>query len=170
MQAYGMTETNSIAVSFAGDDYTARPASTGRASPVNEIKIVCKGSSVGPGVPGEVWLRGPNIMQCYWRDSEATENALTSDGWLKTGDLGYLDEEGFLYIKDRLKDIIIRGGENIDSVAVENALYHDPRISEAAAVGVPDGRLGELVAAVVSVKPAYRGTVTGASLITIARK
>ncbi|KNZ81035.1 2-succinylbenzoate--CoA ligase [Termitomyces sp. J132] len=189
MQAYGMTETNSIAVSvvlpqtlifpnlkhlfpkqFAGDDYTARPTSTGRASPVNEIKIVCDGSTVGPGIPGEVWLRGPNIMQCYWRDSDATENALTSDGWLRTGDLGYLDEEGFLYIKDRLKDIIIRGGENIDSVAVENALYRDPRISEAAAVGVPDNRLGELVAAVVSVKPAHRGMVTGTQLIATARK
>ncbi|KAG5350344.1 hypothetical protein C0989_011408 [Termitomyces sp. Mn162] len=155
---------------FAGDDYTARPTSTGRASPVNEIKIVCDGSTVGPGIPGEVWLRGPNIMQCYWRDSDATENALTSDGWLRTGDLGYLDEEGFLYIKDRLKDIIIRGGENIDSVAVENALYRDPRISEAAAVGVPDNRLGELVAAVVSVKPAHRGMVTGTQLIATARK
>ncbi|KAG6849878.1 hypothetical protein H0H93_004096 [Arthromyces matolae] len=170
MQAYGMTETNSIAVSIAGDDYAARPTSTGRASPVNEIKVVRDGVSVGPGVAGEVWLRGPNIMQCYWCDSDATENAITSDGWLRTGDLGYLDKEGFLYIKDRIKDIIIRGGENIDSVAVENALYRDPRVSEAAAVGVPDDRLGELVAAVVSVKPAYRGAVTGASLIATARK
>ncbi|KAF8062191.1 hypothetical protein FPV67DRAFT_1563616 [Lyophyllum atratum] len=170
MQAYGMTETNSVAVSFAGEDYATRPASTGRASPVNEIMITNEGVSVAPGIAGEVWLRGPNIMQCYWRDSETTEKTITTDGWLRTGDLGYLDEEGFLYIKDRLKDIIIRGGENIDSVSVENALYRDPRVLEAAAVGVPDDRLGELVAAVVSVKPAFRGTVTGAGLITVARK
>ncbi|GLB39775.1 putative AMP-binding enzyme C-terminal domain [Lyophyllum shimeji] len=170
MQAYGMTETNSVAVSFAGEDYAARPTSTGRATPVNEIKIVQKGRSIPPGVPGEVWLRGPNIMQCYWRDSKATEAALTNDGWLRTGDLGFLDDEGFLYIKDRIKDIIIRGGENIDSVSVENALYRDPRVLEAAAVGVPDARLGELVAAVVSIKPAFRGNVTEAALIAGARK
>ncbi|KAF5384198.1 hypothetical protein D9615_003371 [Tricholomella constricta] len=170
MQAYGMTETNSVAVSFAGEDYATRPSSTGRASPVNEIKIMHGGQPVPPGVAGEVWLRGPNIMQCYWRDAEATENTITSDGWLRTGDLGFLDEEGFLYIKDRIKDIIIRGGENIDSVSVENALYRDPRVLEAAAVGVPDDRLGELVAAVVSIKAAFRGSVTGASLIAVARK
>ncbi|KAG6917312.1 hypothetical protein DXG01_002970 [Tephrocybe rancida] len=167
IQAYGLTETNSIAVSFAGEDYTARPTSTGRASPVNEIKIVHDGLMMPPGNIGEVWLRGPNVMKGYW---PATEKVITPDGWLKTGDLGFLDGEGFLYIKDRLKDIIIRGGENIDSVSVENALYRDPRILEAAAVGVPDERLGELVAAVVSVKPLHQGNVTEASLIALARK
>ncbi|TFK75420.1 acetyl-CoA synthetase-like protein [Pluteus cervinus] len=169
-QAYGLTETNSIAVSFSGEDYTARPTSTGRASPVNDIKIINNDICVPPGTVGEVWLRGPNIMKCYWGDSDATARAITADGWLRTGDLGYLDKEGFLYIKDRLKDIIIRGGENVDSVSVENALYADPRISEAAAVGVPDERLGELVAAVVSVKPAFQGRVTEASLVALARK
>ncbi|KAF5385818.1 hypothetical protein D9615_002571 [Tricholomella constricta] len=170
IQAYGLTETNSIAVSFAGEDYTARPTSTGRASPVNEIKIVHEGTDVPPGHVGEVWLRGANVMKCYWREPAATAKAITNDGWLKTGDLGFLDEEGFLYIKDRLKDIIIRGGENIDSVSVENALYRDPRILEAAAVGVPDERLGELVAAVVSVKSSFQGNVTEAALIALARK
>ncbi|KAG6874481.1 hypothetical protein C0995_010391 [Termitomyces sp. Mi166 len=143
---------------------------SGRASPVNEIKILHNGVVMPPGSVGEVWLRGPNVMKCYWREPEATEKVITLDGWLKTGDLGFLDEEGFLYIKDRLKDIIIRGGENVDSVSVENALYRDPRILEAAAVGAPDERLGELVAAVVSVKSAYQGTVTEASLIGLARK
>jgi len=123
-----------------------------------------------PGCVGEVWLRGPNVMKGYWRDPESTEKVITADGWLRTGDLGSLDEEGFLYIKDRLKDIIIRGGENVDSVSVENALYADPRILEAAAVGVPDERLGELVAAVVSVKPPFQGRVTEAALIALARK
>ncbi|KAF8658333.1 hypothetical protein AX16_002100 [Volvariella volvacea WC 439] len=169
IQAYGLTETNSIAVSFAGEDYTIRPTSTGRASPVNDIRIVNGNTCVPPGTVGEVWLRGPNVMKGYWRDPEATQKAITTDGWLRTGDLGYLDEEGFLYIKDRLKDIIIRGGENVDSVSVENALYADPRILEAAAVGVPDERLGELVAAVVSVKPTYQGRVTESSLIALTR-
>ncbi|KAG6811895.1 hypothetical protein H0H92_005353 [Tricholoma furcatifolium] len=150
---------------------------SGRASPVNEIKIIHDGTTVPPGRVGEVWLyttdamirRGPNVMKGYWRDPVATAKVITPDGWLKTGDLGFLDEEGFLYIKDRLKDIIIRGGENIDSVSVENALYQDSRILEAAAVSVPDERLGELVAAVVSIKPAYQGSVTEDSLITMAR-
>jgi len=119
---------------------------------------------------GEVWLRGPNVMKGYWRDPEATNKVITTDGWFKTGDLGYLDEENFLFIKDRLKDIIIRGGENIDSVSVENSLYSDDRILEAAVVGVPDVRLGELVAAVVSIKPAFRGQVTEAGLILRAQK
>ncbi|KAJ3517299.1 hypothetical protein NMY22_g13995 [Coprinellus aureogranulatus] len=173
IQGYGLTETNSIAVSASGEDYIMRPKSTGRASPVNEIRIVKNDVVVGTGKVGEVWLRGPNVMKEYWSDpgsaTKATRKVITADGWLKTGDLGYLDEEDFLYIKDRIKDVIIRGGENIDSVSVENALYADPRVHEAAAVGVPDERLGELVTAVVSVKPPYRTSVTEATLITSVR-
>ncbi|KAF5355120.1 hypothetical protein D9756_005291 [Leucocoprinus leucothites] len=166
-QGYGLTETNSIAVSISGDDYIVRPTSTGLACPVNEIKIVAGGKCLPPNGVGEVWLRGPNVMKGYWNDPEATDRMITKDGWLRSGDLGYLDEEGFLYIKDRLKDIIIRGGENVDSVTVENALYNDPRVQEAAAVGVPDERLGELVAAVVSIKPAYQGYVTETALMAV---
>ncbi|KAF9566756.1 long-chain-fatty-acid-CoA ligase [Agrocybe pediades] len=169
IQGYGLTETNSIAVSFAGEDYVARPASTGRASPVNDIRIVLNDVCLAPNAVGEVWLRGPNVMKGYWRDPDATDAVITKDGWLKTGDVGYLDDEGFLYIKDRLKDIIIRGGENIDSVTVENALYADPRVLEAAAVGVPDERLGELVTAVVSVRPEFQGQVTEDALIAHAK-
>jgi acyl-CoA synthetase (AMP-forming)/AMP-acid ligase II len=137
---------------------------------VNEVKIVLENICLPPGALGEVWLRGPNIMTSYWNDPAATDKIITGDGWIKTGDLGYVDEEGFLYIKDRIKDIIIRGGENIDSVSVENALYTDPRVLEAAAVGVPDDRLGELVTAVVSVKPAFYGQVTEAALVERARE
>ncbi|KAK2463268.1 hypothetical protein APHAL10511_004923 [Amanita phalloides] len=169
-QGYGMTETNSIAVSIAGEDYTVRPASTGLPSPVNEVKIVLEDICLPPSAVGEVWLRGPNVMTCYWNDPVATSKAITADGWIKTGDLGYLDEEGFVYIKDRLKDIIIRGGENIDSVSIENALYTDPRVLEAAAVGIPDDRLGELVAAVVSLKPAYHNQVSEAVLMALTRE
>ncbi|PPQ98616.1 hypothetical protein CVT24_003949 [Panaeolus cyanescens] len=168
IQGYGLTETNSIAVSFAGEDHVARPASTGRTSPVNDMIVTRDGKVVPPGFVGEVWLRGPNVMKGYWRDPVATDAVLTKDGWLRTGDIGYLDEEGFLFIKDRVKDIIIRGGENIDSVTVENALYADSRVLEAAAVGVPDERLGELVAAVVSIRPDCHPT-TEASLIAECR-
>ncbi|KAF8165363.1 hypothetical protein B0H34DRAFT_688919 [Crassisporium funariophilum] len=169
-QGYGLTETASVAVGVAGEDYVARPASCGLAMPVNDVVIMNGNTTVPPGTVGEVWLRGPNVMKGYWRDQEATDKAVTKDGWLKTGDLGILDEEGFLYIRDRIKDIIIRGGENIDSVSVENALYMDERVLEVAAVGVPDKRLGELVAAVVSVKPPYHSQVTEASLVSIAQK
>lgn len=172
-QAYGLTETNSIAVSIAGEDYVARPTTVGRPSPVNEVRIVAprghSTASLPVGEAGEILIRGPNVMQEYYGDIEATEKALTRDGWLRTGDVGYLDREGFLYIKDRIKDIIIRGGENVDSVAVENALYQDPRVLQAACVGVPDERLGELVTAVVHVQPGAR-EVTSAALLASCRK
>ncbi|KAJ7233984.1 hypothetical protein C8J57DRAFT_1381406 [Mycena rebaudengoi] len=174
---YGLTETNAIAVSFAGEDYYTRPSTpdcnssslSGLPTPVNDILIIKDDKEVRTRELGEVWLRGPNIMQAYWRDPTATAKALTKDGWLKTGDIGFVDKEGFLYIRDRIKDIIIRGGENIDSVSVENALFTDG-VLEVAAVGVPDQRLGELVAGVVSIKPSYRGKVTEASLIALARQ
>ncbi|KAG6888420.1 hypothetical protein C0995_008333 [Termitomyces sp. Mi166 len=191
-QGYGLTETNSLAVGISGEDYLVRPncapeehlniivkpRHSGLPTVVNELMIVKGDAVMPPGELGEVWIWGVNIMKEYWRDPAATEKAgaVTKDGWLKTGDLGYLDEEGYLYIKDRkcgsdeVKDIIIRGGENIDSTTVENALYADDRVMEVAAVGVPHERLGEVVAAVVAVKPAFRGQVTEASLIAIAGK
>ncbi|KAL1673407.1 hypothetical protein EV122DRAFT_294177 [Schizophyllum commune] len=156
---------------IAGEDYVARPTTVGRPSPVNEVRIVAPCSTGTRSLPfgeaGEVLIRGPNIMQEYCNDSQATARVLTRDGWLRTGDIGYLDSEGFLYIKDRIKDIIIRGGENVDSVAVENALYNDPRVLQAACVGVPDARLGELVTAVVHVR-AGQG-VTDAALLARCR-
>ncbi|KAL1735481.1 hypothetical protein EV714DRAFT_243537 [Schizophyllum commune] len=156
---------------IAGEDYVARPTTVGRPSPVNEVRIVApcsKGTKSLPyGEAGEVLIRGPNIMQEYYNDPQATARGLTGNGWLRTGDIGYLDSEGFLYIKDRIKDIIIRGGENVDSVAVENALYNDPRVLQAACVGVPDARLGELVTAVVHVR-AGQG-VTDAALLARCR-
>ncbi|KAF4563305.1 hypothetical protein EYR36_003746 [Pleurotus pulmonarius] len=168
-QTYGMTETNSISVACAGNDYLARPSSTGLPAPVNDVMIVHNDTVVPVGQRGEVWLRGPNVMKEYWRDPAATAKALTTDGWLRTGDLGSVDEEGFLYIHDRLKDIIIRGGENISSVSVEDAIYDDPRVLEAAAVGIPDSRLGELVAVVVSTKAPFYGQVTEEQLLALAK-
>ncbi|KAK1222108.1 hypothetical protein PQX77_015032 [Marasmius sp. AFHP31] len=140
--------------------------------PVNDILIMKDDIEPPIGQPGEIWIRGPNVMKEYWDDPAATAKTVTKDGWLKTGDIGYVDDEGFLYVKDRLKDIIIRGGENVDSVMVENALYRDPRIFEAAAVGVPDHRLGELVVALVTLKPSHRGKgkVTESQLLKLAQK
>ncbi|KAF9012884.1 acetyl-CoA synthetase-like protein [Hymenopellis radicata] len=171
-QGYGLTETNSISVAIAGDDYVTQTTRVGLPSPVNDVVVVDvdTGKQLPPGGVGEIWIRGPNVMKCYWRDPEATSKIITLDGWLRSGDMGYQDEEGFLHLTDRIKDIIIRGGENVASVAVENALYADPRVFQAAAVGVPDQRLGELVAAVVSVKPAFRGQVTEESLLRLTRK
>jgi len=126
------------------------------------------GQALPRGQIGEIWIRGVNIFQGYWRDPAATAKVVTKDGWFATGDLGLQDEEGFVYIRDRIKDIIIRGGENIDSSTVENALFTEG-VREVAAVAVPDKRLGELVAAVVSIKPEYRDKITEESLITLSR-
>ncbi|KAL1731658.1 hypothetical protein EV714DRAFT_248729, partial [Schizophyllum commune] len=146
---YGMTETNSVAVGVVGQEYLTRPSACGLASPINDLLIVDADSMkvCKPGQLGEVWIRGVNVMRGYWKDEAATAKAITKDGYMRTGDLGVMDSEGFLYIRDRLKDIIIRGGENIDSSTVENALHADEGVLEAAAVAVPDERLGELPAA-----------------------
>ncbi|KAI0036751.1 acetyl-CoA synthetase-like protein [Vararia minispora EC-137] len=167
-QGYGLTETNSIAVAVAGEDYACRPTCAGLPSPVNEVAIVKGDKVLPPGELGEVWLRGPNVMKEYWDEPAATAKALTADGWLRSGDIGYLDDEGFLYIRDRIKDLIIRGGENIDSTTVENAASADSRLLEVAAVGVPDSRLGELVTVVAYTKPEFSGKVDEAEVIEIA--
>ncbi|KAF9463754.1 hypothetical protein BDZ94DRAFT_588309 [Collybia nuda] len=171
-QGYGLTETNAGGTILPPEDYYANPKSCGFAMPGNEILIMDPTTEIrrSSGEIGEIWLRGPTIMKEYWREPEATSKALTKDGWFKTGDLGYQDEEGFLYIKDRQKDIIIRGGENVDSVTVENALYAEPAVLEAAAVGIPDLRLGELVAAVVTLKASFHGKLTEKDLIATASK
>ncbi|KAJ7462329.1 hypothetical protein B0H11DRAFT_2055212 [Mycena galericulata] len=161
-QAYGLSVLFYSSVALKQTPSLCR----GRPCPVNDIMIMQGNRGVGPGHIGEVWLYASINEVVPWY---ATAKVLTADGWLKSGDLGLLDADGFLYIKDRLKDVIIRGGENIDSVTVENALYSDSRVLEAAAVAVPDERLGELVAAVVFVNPQFRGQVTEDSLMTMAK-
>jgi len=171
-QGYGLSETNAVAASIQGLDFMIRPTSAGPATPINDFRVVDadSGKDVPSGHVGELWIRGPNIMKCYWNDPVATKKAITPDGWFKSGDICLVDEEGFLFIKDRVKDIIIRGGENIHSVEVENALYADHRLFDAAAVSVPDKRLGELVAAVVGTKPSFKGTVSEESVLAVARQ
>jgi acyl-CoA synthetase (AMP-forming)/AMP-acid ligase II len=147
---YGLTETNALGAVNSGVFYTARPHSTGRVVPaVTEIRIQDEAGTVLPtGARGEVCIKSPANVKGYWKKPEATAAAF-ADGWFHTGDVGYLDEEGFLFIVDRLKEIIIRGGENISCLEVEAGIYSHPAVLEAAVFGLPDERLGEVVGAAV---------------------
>ena len=151
--AYGLTESSSAVTVNSGKENADRPDSVGRPLPVIEIRIVDEqGVDVATGETGEVWIKGPHIMPGYWNKPEATAQSIF-EGWLKTGDLGHVDDEGFLYITDRKKDMIIRGGENVYSVEIENRLVEHPDILDAAVLGVPHPTLGEEVKAVVEVPP-----------------
>lgn len=150
---WGMTETCATAVQNFGEDYVNRPTSAGVAPPAMELKIVAPdGSELPAGEVGELWCKGPSNCKLYWNRPEATAQTFV-DGWVVTGDLAKLDEEGFVYLVDRAKDMLIRGGENIYCIEVENALYDHPAIMDASVVGIPHKVLGEEVGAVVQVKP-----------------
>ena len=150
---WGMTETNAIGTGFGGEDYLARPASSGRCSLVLDLKVVDEqGRSLPAGERGELLVRGASVFAGYWNRPEA--NARSFDGdWFRTGDVAYLDDEGYLFIVDRIKDLIIRGGENIGCGQVEAALLLHPDVHEAAVYAVPDARLGEEVGATVHGAP-----------------
>ena len=159
---YGLTETSSLVTSNSGADYARRPDRVGVPVPVCRLRIVDElGIDVAPGEPGEVWINGPNVVKGYWRRPEETA-ATFVDGWVHSGDIGRIDDEGFLSIVDRAKDIIIRGGENVASVEVEAALFEYPAVADAAAIAVPHPVLGEEVGAVVCVRPGT--TVTAEEL------
>lgn len=146
---WGMTETNAIGTSIVAADYLGRPESSGRVSAVLDIRIVDEEMREVPsGVRGELQIRGASIMRGYWNRPEANAQTFI-DGWLRTGDVAYVDEEGFVFIVDRIKDLVIRGGENIGCGAVEAAILEHPDVIEASVYGVPDERLGEEVAATV---------------------
>jgi long-chain acyl-CoA synthetase len=149
---WGMTETNAIGTGIGGQDYLDHPESSGRASAVLDLRIVDEdGKVVPPGRRGELQVRGTSLIRGYWRRPDADAAAFDGE-WLRTGDVATLDEEGFLYIVDRLKDLVIRGGENIGCGAVEAALLEHPDIVEASVYGVPDERLGEELAATIHVR------------------
>ncbi len=150
---YGMTETNAYGPGNYGDDYVSHPTSTGRARMVVLDASIrdLDGHEVPVGERGEIWLKGPMLIRGYWKKPEATAAAITN-GWLRTGDIGRVDEDGFLYIEDRMKDIILRAGENVYSAEVEAAIYELPAVYEAAVVGLPHERLGEEVACIVRLK------------------
>ena len=146
---WGMTETNAIGAGIVGDDYLAHPSSSGRCSQVLEIRVTDETGRVLPaGERGELWVRGTSVFTGYWNNPQANAQAFDGD-WFRTGDGAVIDAEGYLYIVDRIKDLIIRGGENIGCGAVEAALLMHPDVHEASVYAVPDERLGEEVGATV---------------------
>jgi acyl-CoA synthetase (AMP-forming)/AMP-acid ligase II len=145
---WGMTETSATVTGHFGEDYVQRPESAGPAVPVAELRIVGDSGDLPSGEVGELWVRGPQVVQGYWNKTAETAETFV-DGWVKTGDLCRIDSEGFLYVVDRVKDVIIRGGENIYSVEVESALLMHPAVNEVAVFGVPHPDLGEVPVAVV---------------------
>ena len=149
---YGMTETNAYGPQNAGDDFVNNPKSTGRPVPIMDVKVTdLEGNDLAVGETGEIWFRSPSLIRGYWNRPEATAETIV-DGWLRSGDIGHLDDEGFVYVSDRAKDMILRGGENIYCAEVEATIYEHPAVYEAAAYGIPNERLGEELACHVMVK------------------
>ena len=150
---YGLTETNAAGAVISGDDYIDRPGSTGKPTPpLTKIKIVdSNNKDCNPNEIGEVWIKSITNFKKYWKNKKATNEAFYNE-WFKSGDLGYLDNDNFLFIVDRAKDIVIRGGENISCLEVEDAINKHPNILEASVFGIPDERLGEKLCCSVSLK------------------
>ncbi len=156
--AWGMTETSATFTGHAGEDYEHRPWSCGVANPTGELKVIDgEGRLLPTGQVGELCAKGPQVVRGYWNKPEATA-ATFEDGWVKTGDLGSIDAEGFVTISDRAKDMLIRGGENIYCIEVENALYAHPAVMDAALIGRPHRTLGEEPVAVVALSPGASAT------------
>jgi long-chain acyl-CoA synthetase len=155
---YGMTETCGIITSISGDFFVDRPDSAGPAMPNFEVQVVdADGNRLPEGEAGELWVRGGSVIKGYLNRPEATAETLT-DGWLHTGDIARLDEDDFIYIVDRAKDMVLRGGENVYCAEVEAAIYEHPAVAEATVFGVADDRLGEEVGAAVYLKPGERAS------------
>jgi long-chain acyl-CoA synthetase len=159
---YGLTETSSVTTMNTGDDYVSKPDSVGPPVPVCDVAVVpddFDGEEPGPDLPhgpdvvGELWIKGPNVVRGYWDKPDATQSSFTR-GWLHSGDVARIDEEGFVFIVDRAKDVVIRGGENVYSVEVEAALFEHPAVADCAVIGVPHPVLGEEVGAVIVLRPA----------------
>jgi acyl-CoA synthetase (AMP-forming)/AMP-acid ligase II len=157
VQMYGMTETSGTIVALDPEDHvpegSPRMRSVGKPLAGVEIKVIDEeGKEVPTGTVGEIATRSSKNMRGYWNNPEATAATIDAEGWLRTGDAGYLDEDGYLYIHDRVKDMIISGGENVYPAEVENALYAHPKVADVAVIGVPDAKWGEAVKACVVVK------------------
>ncbi|HLI25042.1 MAG TPA: AMP-binding protein, partial [Acidimicrobiales bacterium] len=167
VQVYGLTEsTGSVVVLPAADHDPDGPLrhrlrSVGKAVPGTEVRVVdpATGDDVVAGQVGEIWIRSPMVMKGYWHMPEASEAAIGPGGWLRSGDAGYFDPDGYLYIHDRIKDMIISGGENVYPAEVENVLMSHPAVADAAVIGVPDERWGETPKAVVVKAPGAEVTV-----------
>ena len=176
VQVYGMTETTGGFTQLAPEDHdpTGPRAhllrSAGAPYPWVEVRIVDldTGEDSGPGTVGEVWTRSRQNMLGYWNKPEETARTITEDGWLKTGDAGYLDPEGFLFLTDRVKDMIVSGGENVYPAEVENTIASHPAVAEIAVIGVPHDRWGETVKAVVVLKSG--ATATAPEIMAFAKE
>jgi fatty-acyl-CoA synthase len=164
VQVYGMTETTGSIVALPPEDHVEgleRMRSAGKALPGVELAILdVNGKHLPPGEVGEIATRSASNMVGYWNLPEATERTIGRDGWLRTGDAGYMDKDGYLYIQDRIKDMIISGGENIYPAEVESAVCDHPDVAEAAVIGVPDETWGEVVKAIVVLKPGKQATAS----------
>ena len=172
MQCYGMTETTGTICQLPPEDHdmagTPRMRSAGKAVPGSELRIVdTEGREVPRGTVGEVETRSSNNMLGYWNLPEATAKTLSADGWVRTGDAAWMDEDGYIFIQDRIKDMIISGGENVYPAEVESAIYGHPDIAEVAVIGVPDAKWGEAVKACVVPKPGH--SIDPAEVIAWAR-
>jgi acyl-CoA synthetase (AMP-forming)/AMP-acid ligase II len=172
INAFGQTETASTITSLGPEDHVIEgteeekekklkrlSSSIGRPLPDVEVKIVDEGGKAVPPLEvGEILARGPRMMTGYWRDEQKTKQVMTSDGWLRTGDMGWMDEDGYVYLAGRGDDMIIRGGENISPEEVENVLHSHPKVEEAAVIGVPDPEWGQEPMAVVVLKKGESAT------------
>jgi acyl-CoA synthetase (AMP-forming)/AMP-acid ligase II len=153
LNGYGGTETTSAVVTNVGAEYLARPDSVGRPNLTADVRIVdLDGNPLAPGEIGEISVRSPQVVKGYWNDEEATR-ASFRDGWFHTGDVGYIDDEGYVYVVDRLKDVVIRGGENVYCAEVEAVLHEHPDVAEATVVGIDERAMGERVCAVIVPRP-----------------
>lgn len=151
---YGMTETTSVCATMSGPVFDLKPMAAGIISPIIEMRAVDTAGSVVPsGSDGEIQLRGVTVTPGYWQRDDLTGEAFTTDGWLRTGDLGHVDSDGFLHITGRIKEIVIRGGENIAPIEIENVAYRHPSVKEVAVFGVPDDLMGEELAMVCHPQP-----------------
>ena len=159
LQGYGLTETAPGGTVISPEDWHRKAGTVGKAFPFTELRVVGEDERpVAAGSIGEVHFRGPNVFAGYWGRPDATAEAFTADGWFRSGDLGFLDDEGFLTLVDRKKDMIITGGENVYSAEVEDVLFAHAAVAEAAIVGVPDAKWGEAVCAVVALRTGQSAT------------
>ncbi|RJG19010.1 class I adenylate-forming enzyme family protein [Massilia cavernae] len=150
---FGLTESNGVGTAASGDLFVYKPRSSGRLSPIMTLRVAdIDGSPLPAGQAGELWLRGASLMDGYWRDPDTTAAAM-SDGWFRSGDIGYIDDEGFLFVVDRIKDVINRNGEKIAASEVESCILQHPQVLEVAVLAADDEAAGETVVAVVVPKP-----------------
>ncbi len=150
-QGYGLTETSPFVSFLTSEHLESKMGSAGKANIMGEVRIAdANGDSLAPGEVGEILFRGPNLMKGYWNKPQATAEAIDNRGWFHTGDAGYMDDDGFLFISDRVKDMVITGGENVYPAEVESVLFEHVSIREVAVIGLPDEKWGEAVTAVVA--------------------